>query len=300
MNRQRTSSRFAQSGLTLVELMVAMLIALILLAGLVTVFASMRTSFATTKALNTLVNQQRFASTVLTNAINTAGYYPLTVRSVRGSYPNAQVAFPVESTSIGGQSLVFDTAGQVVYGTGATSATADDVVAVRMVHGGGAVSPFDCLGQAPASATGTPPVRTTSVFWVDPNTNELKCATSSNPTGSTLVGGEQLKGPGIASSPALYGGVESLSIEYGVDTDRDGSVDRYMSADTLNSGAGKICPDVTTGAGNSSSCWPYVRSVSFTLGFINALNQGKKALSLTRTVMLNNSDAQTRAPNLDL
>lgn len=296
MNRRCTASRTAQAGLTLVEMMVAMVIALLLLAGLVAVFTSMRTSFATTRALNKLVNDQRFASTVLTNSIDTAGYYPLTVRSVRGSYPNAQIAFPVESTMIGGQSLNFATAGQVVYGTGATSTNAADVIALRMVHGGGGISPFNCLGQAPSAATGTAPVRTISVFWVDTTMNELKCATSSDPAGSTLVGGEQLKGPGITST--IYGGVASLSIEYGIDTTRDGSVDRYMSAQTLNSGAGQICPNVTTGTGNTSSCWPYVRSVRYTLGFMSKLNHGTQPLLLSRTVMLNNSDSLTHNSNL--
>lgn len=298
MNGRRTASRTAQAGLTLVEMMVAMVIGLLLLAGLVAVFTSMRTSFATTQALNKLVNDQRFATTVLTNSIDTAGYYPLTVRSVRGSFPNAQIAFPVETTTIGGQSLTFATAGQVVYGTGATSAGANDVIALRMVHGGGGISPFNCLGQAPSAATGTAPARTISVFWVDTAQNELKCATSSNPSGATLVGGQQLKGPGIPSSPAIYGGVKSLRIEYGIDTDRDGSVDRYMSAQTLNSGAGQICPDVTTGTGNTSSCWPYVRSVRYTLGFISKLNRGTQPLLLSRTVMLNNTDSLTRNPNL--
>ncbi len=294
MNSLYSRSHRAQSGLTLVELMVAMVIGLILLAGLVTVFASMSRSFATTQALNQLVNQQRFASTVLTNAVSTAGYYPLSNRTVRGLYPDAQVAFPVVTTSIGGQSLKFSTAGQMVYGTGSTSPGSNDVVAVRMLQDSGPSSPFDCLGYVPTTGVST----AISVFWVGTAKNELRCATSNNNGGAALVGGDLLKGPGIPASPAMYGGVSSLIAEYGVDTTGDGSIDRFMSANTINSAAGKVCPDVASGTGNSSSCWPYVRSIRLSLTFISKLNRGQAPLPLTRTVVLNNTDGKTRAPNL--
>lgn len=284
-----------ESGLTIVEMMVALLIASILLAGLVTIFASMRRSFATTSALNALSNQQRFASTELSNAIDTAGYYPLTNRTVRGMYPDAQVAFPVSTTTIGGQAINFATAGQVVYGTGATSSGSTNVVAVRMIYGATAFSPFDCLGQAPAGGTAGAATRVTSVFWVDTARNELKCATSSNTAGASLVGGEAL----TAGNAEAFGGVKSLQVEYGIDTSRDGSVDRFMSAAELNSAAGEICPDVVSGSGNSSSCWPYVRSVRFTLAFVTSLNQAKTTLPLTHTVRLSNTDGKTLNSNLD-
>ena len=294
MNSPHSRSRRAQSGLTLVELMVAMVIGLILLAGLVAVFASMSRSFATTQALNQLVNQQRFVSTVLTNVISTAGYYPLGNRTVRGQYPDAQVAFPVVTTSIGGQALKFSTAGQVVYGTDSTATGSNDVVAVRMLQDSGTYSPFDCLGHVPTTGVGT----AISVFWVDTAKNELHCATSNDHGGAALVGGDLLKGPGIPASPAVYGGVSSLIAEYGVDTTGDGSIDRFMSANTINSAAGKVCPDVASGTGNSSSCWPYVRSIRLSLAFISKLNRGQASLPLTRTVVLNNTDGKTRAPNL--
>ncbi len=295
MNGLHSRSHRAQSGLTLVELMVAMVIGLILLAGLVTVFASMSRSFATTQALDQLVNQQRFASTVLTNAVSTAGYYPLGNRTVRGQYPDAQVAFPVATITIGGQALKFSTAGQVVYGTGGISPGSNDVVAVRILQDSGTSSPFDCLGHVPTAATASIAI---SVFWVDTTKNELRCATSNDPGGAALVGGDLLKGPGIPASPAKYGGVSSLIAEYGVDTTGDGSIDRFMSANTINSAAGKVCPDVASGTGNSSSCWPYVRSIRLSLAFISKLNRGQAPLPLTRTVVLNNTDGKTRAPNL--
>lgn len=287
MKRFGLHSPRAESGLTIIELMVAMLIATILLAGLVTIFASMRRSFSTTRSLNQLVNQQQFSSTVLTNAISSAGYYPVGNRTVRGQYPTTDDAFPVDQTlSAGSHTIDFATAGQFIYGTGGTSKGGNDVVAVRMINGASSHVPYDCLGNPGTPATAS---RAFSVFWVDQNKNQLMCATTDYPNGQPLLGGDALTG----AATGTYGGVNSLTAEYGVDIDRDGSVDRFMSADTLNSSGGKICPDTTTGTGNTSSCWPYVRSVRFTLGFITALNDAKSTIYISRTVRLNNMNGMT-------
>lgn len=292
------NGRRSQSGLTLVELMVAMVISLILLAGLVTVFASMRTSFSTTKELNQLVNQQRLAATVASDSLANAGYYPLTNRTVVGQYQTPEAAFPAATTSVGinGSTVALDfaTAGQVVYGTGATASGSLDVLAVRMMTIKGA-SPLNCQGGTNPSASTVE--RVTSVFWVKSSTKQLECTVITDDGGAVtssstpLVGGQQLP---LAGAP--YGGVESLVATYGVDTNASGSVDRYMSADTLNSSAGDVCPDPATGAGSSSACWPYVRSVRIKLGFKSALDPAK-VFELTRTVMLENAIGRNVNPS---
>src|SRR5699024_4616956 len=123
-------------------------------------------------------------------------------------------------------------------------------------------------------------------FWVDESRNELKCTVSVNggdPTTVPLLGGDRLPVKG-----ERYGGVKALFAVYGVDTDASGSVDRYMSAETLNSDDGKICPDVETNTGAASSCWPYVRSARLTLGFVSALDP-EKMQYITRNVVLANA-----------
>lgn len=292
MSRRRT-----QSGLTLIELMVAMVISMLLLAGLVTIFASMRTSFSTTKELNHLVNQQRLAATVMSDTLSNAGYYPLTNRTVLGEYQTPSAAFTAASASVtvngSGVPVDFASDGQVVYGTGSNAAGSLDVIAVRMMTVKGA-APLNCQGGANTTTTIN---RLTSVFWVKSSTRQLECTviidngaaitTSSTP----LVGGQQLPLPG-----APYGGVESLVATYGVDTNASGSVDRFMSADTLNSSAGDICPDPTTGVGNTSPCWPFVRSIRVELGFKSALDPNRP-LILTRTVSLENAIGRNINPN---
>lgn len=285
MNARHTSLA-RQSGLTLVEMMVAMVISLILLAGLVAVFASMRSSFSTTRELNHLVNQERLASTVIGDTLASAGYYPLTNRTVIGLYQTPATAFPVATTTIGAYNLNFATDGQVIYGTGATTTGATDVVAVRMMTVKGD-SVLNCQGGENTSTSSPYIEQLINVLWVDTSENKLMCTVSTDDGGSVktsstpLVGGDLLPVKGTK-----YGGVKSLVAEYGVDTDGDGSVDRYMSATTLD--ATDICPDTVTGTGSTSNCWPYVRSVRVTLGFVSALDPAKK-IYLTRNVVLANA-----------
>ncbi len=272
-----------EAGLTIVELMVAMVISLLLLAGLVTIFASMRSSFRTTKRLNALVGQQRLASTVVTDTLSDAGYYPLTIPAIVGQYPTPAAAFPIDAVSvnnINGNSVTlnFATAGQVIDGI---TVGGNDIVATRMMTYQNA-SPINCQGDVNSTTTA---YQLVSVFWVDTSTHQLDCTLVRNGTvlsAQPLVGGENQVVPGQQS---VMSGVTSLTATYGVDTDADGSVDHYMSANTLNSSAGDICEDPATQTGNTSSCWPYVRSVLLKLGFASGINP-HRTFNLTRAVVL--------------
>jgi type IV pilus assembly protein PilW len=64
-----------QRGFTLVELMVTVAIAMFLLAGLVTIVRNVRNTYSQQQALVQLQDQQRFAITLLTDVIQSGGYY---------------------------------------------------------------------------------------------------------------------------------------------------------------------------------------------------------------------------------
>ena len=63
------------SGFTLIELSVAVLIGLFLLAGLLTLVQDMRRTFGTRTA-SQLQDSQRLAMTLITDVVQSAGYYP--------------------------------------------------------------------------------------------------------------------------------------------------------------------------------------------------------------------------------
>jgi type IV pilus assembly protein PilW len=70
-----TARSRSQRGFTIVELMVTIAIAMFLLGGLVTIVQNVRTSYTQQQALVQLQDQQRFAITLLTDVIQSGGYY---------------------------------------------------------------------------------------------------------------------------------------------------------------------------------------------------------------------------------
>ena len=78
-----------QRGFTLLELMITVAIALFLLGGLVTIVQNMRGTYITQQSLVQLQDEQRFALTVVTDAVQSAGYFPDPVSQSTGALPNA-------------------------------------------------------------------------------------------------------------------------------------------------------------------------------------------------------------------
>ncbi|HEX4376347.1 MAG TPA: PilW family protein [Steroidobacteraceae bacterium] len=95
--------RSRQSGFTLVEILVALLIAVFLLFGLVTMTQNNKTTYSNQSALAQLQDNQRFALSIMNDVIQQAGYFPdPTVHGATDDMP------PIGS---------FTAAGQPLYGT---------------------------------------------------------------------------------------------------------------------------------------------------------------------------------------
>ena len=63
-------------GFTLVELLVSLLIGLFLLGGLLTLVQNNKRTFTTQNSLAQLQDGERLAMSVMTDVIQTAGYFP--------------------------------------------------------------------------------------------------------------------------------------------------------------------------------------------------------------------------------
>src|ERR1700722_12807359 len=83
--------RTGQRGFSLIELMIAVLIALFLLGGLVTLVMGTRRSGATQTALSQLQDNQRIAMTMITNIIQKAGYFPDPVHQQLSTFTNETI-----------------------------------------------------------------------------------------------------------------------------------------------------------------------------------------------------------------
>ncbi|HXC09367.1 MAG TPA: PilW family protein [Steroidobacteraceae bacterium] len=208
-SNQRRSGE--QHGFTLVELMIAVLIALFLIGGLLTLVQAMKQTSLNQNGLSQLQDSERMAMTLMTDVIQSTGYFP------SPTINTAALSFPIVAP--------FTFAGQAIFGTGTFLAAAPgDTLTVRyLTNGTGSPTPdnvINCLGN-------TSPVAATFVntFSVNLATQTLQCTLTVN---------------GVASAAVpLISGVESLNIYYGVQTNtgvNTNSVDAYLDAATVTAG----------------------------------------------------------------
>jgi len=200
-----------QRGFTLVELMIAVLIALFLIGGLLTLVQAMKSTSLNQNGLSQLQESERMAVTLMTDVIQSAGYFPNPLINTAAS------SFPV--------SAPFTTAGQTLFGSGNfTDAAPGNSITVRyQTNGTASATPdsiINCLGNTSGVAA-----TWVNTFSVDPLTRTLQC---------TLVVN------GVASAPVpLISGVNRLQIYYGVQTNAavgTNSIDAYLDAATVIAG----------------------------------------------------------------
>jgi type IV pilus assembly protein PilW len=195
--RSRNSAR-TQRGFTLVELMVTVAIALFLLYGLVTIVQNVRQTSFDQQSLAQLQDQQRFAMTVLTDVIQSGGYFPNpTLWTPATSLPAAPPF---------GQ-------GQPFFGTHSAAAPGDAIgVRYRTALNDGVIN---CTGGT--NIAFAPDHLYTNSFTVTP-AGQLQCS---------LDGAAPL---------ALVNGVTNLTIYFGVKRNfaiTDYNVDTYLTADQM-------------------------------------------------------------------
>jgi type IV pilus assembly protein PilW len=200
-------SRHAARGFTLVELMIALLIGLFLTGGLLTLVFAMRRSSTTQSGMSQLQDDQRMGMSILTNAVQSAGYYP-------NPFANTASTFFLAAAPL--------VAGQSLYGTHTSTTTAADTLVVRYTTAGTATAGvkdnvINCAGQ-----TSTTQKTWTQTFSIDQTNNVLQCVLSDGVNPSTTLN--------------LVTGVTNLQVLYGVPTlpgTPASSADSYLTADQL-------------------------------------------------------------------
>ena len=175
----------AQRGFTLVELMIALLIALFLIGGLVTLVGAMKITFANQNGLSQLQESERMAMTLMTDVIESTGYFPNPLINAATS------SFPVTGA--------FTFAGQALVGTGtyADQTPGGQTITVRYLTAGND-NVINCTGNTSNVAASF-----VNTFSIDANGN-LNCTLILN---------------GVAQAPIpLISGLNSMQIYYGVQT----------------------------------------------------------------------------------
>ncbi len=204
----------AQRGFTIVELMVALLIGLFLLGGMLTLVQDNRRAFASQNQLAQLQDAERLAMTMITDVIQSAGYYPDPTSNTAVS------ALPVAGTLAAGQALA---------GT-YNAASPGDTITVRYATTTGD-GILNCIGGT--NTTGAvAPLMYTNIFRVF--NGQLIC--NLNGTDYPLVGTAAANGISI----------NKLQILYGVNNSGSGSsVDSYVNAAAVPNWSNVISIQVT-------------------------------------------------------
>jgi type IV pilus assembly protein PilW len=207
-----TQSRAAQSGFTLIELMIAVFIGLFLMGGLLTLVSAMKRTSGIESSLGALHDSERMALTMVNDVVQQAGYFPAPLTN------SAAAQFLVVAP--------FTSAGQSIYGTDAGTGGAPlDELYVRYASAGGD-GVMNCAGAV--SPVGTP-ANWISRFRVDGSGN-FQCLLTTN-------------GAAAAQWVTLATGVKYLGILYGVQTNpasKTFSVDRYLTATQVAGNWGNV------------------------------------------------------------
>ncbi len=211
LKQQPDGSTFVNmSGLTLVEMLIAMALSVIVMGGIVSLYVSVGESATYLNAASRVQENGRFALDHITRTVRMAGYDD-----------------PNETTDTGKPTNVLEgKAGSAVSMSGFTVLSDTDAV---LISHEGATNVKDCQGVPFEN----------SIYWV---TNTY--AISSN--GELLCDTTASVSPQDSSNPQIIAeGIENMEIIYGVDSDADGVANRYYTAANVSDWTSVVSAKIT-------------------------------------------------------
>jgi type IV pilus assembly protein PilW len=254
-------------GFSLIELMVALVITLILLAGIAQIFLSSKKSFTIQNDLGRQQENGRYVLDVLAQDLRRAGYLggALKVEETTGSLPVASGA----ETCATGDTTWGRMLGRPIYGLNDTAAGYNcitnylqgDVLVVRYAapwEVGGVTTPDYVTNRLYLRSNPTTP-KTARIYAGDTqpalftNDRDAELITYAyyvrNSLQTCSYGGANvpvtslfrvgLDDTGKPDTPVeIASGIEQLQVQYGVDTNNDLSVDQYLDADAIDTDVG--------------------------------------------------------------
>ena len=249
MRETRQNPLRRQGGFTLVELMVALIIALLVLVATVSFYLMSRSTYTTIEDTSSLEERGQFAMTVMTRVLRQAGFTNL-ITAV-GGVVTATSAAPSMISGLDGcvgtdaqpKQTGPAAAESLSSCLSAQSATASDALEVRFFGAGTNADPtipdgtmIDCSGQAVANTTNDvgDTGRGLAIFFVQTGadgTPSLACKfRKRDASGRELVA---TTNEDDFATQTLVPGVESLQFLYGISTNGDTVPDVYKRASSM-------------------------------------------------------------------
>jgi len=261
--------KYSQQGLSLVEIMVALTISLILMAGVLQIFIGNQQSYRVQEATSRLQESGRFVGHMITKEIRMADFWGCAGNASNLTNHLAPAVAPAVhpiTPGVGG-----------ISGTDNTGLNGSDTITLQGAHGGGMGVTAHSVNAASFSVSNTDhSLDQYDVVLASDCTNaDLFEVTSSSPgTNTTVVGNTGNNNPGFSNAtkpgmsyangsamiyetrsiiysikagasgqPALFRsengtdvemveGVENMQFLYGEDTDNDKTANRYVASST--------------------------------------------------------------------
>ena len=226
--------RKPEAGLSLVELMVALTISMFLIGGIMVVFQNVKNTYTEQQGLAQLQDNARLAMTLMTDVIDSAGYFP-----TYPTYYSATTALP--------SSPSFSSAGTPVV-TGGTTAAGDQVT-VRYAPDS-TQDMYNCMGGTNSYGPYDTWENTFSVVSTGATSAALECTFWSKQYGAS---GPTVLVTGLTNGTG--GNPKGMVLEYGVTTQADS--------------AGTCLDTYKTVAQMTATDWANVCSVMVKLNFLN-------------------------------
>lgn len=224
------------SGLALVELMVALTIAMFLIGGMAIIFQNVRTTYSEQQSLAQLQDNARLAMTLISDVIESSGYFP------NPTLYSATTALPASPS--------FAAAGTPVI-TGGTTAQGDTVT-VRFAPDN-TQSMYNCMGGTNAFAPYDTWENTFSVVATSATAGALQCTFWSKQFGPAAAPVQLVTG----LTNGKNGEPKGIVLTYGVTTQAEAS--------------GTCLDSYKTQAQMAAADWANVCSIKVTLTFLNPM-----------------------------
>lgn len=226
--------RHTQRGLSLIELMIAMVVSLVLVAGVGTVYISSKRNYQARDQLSLMDESARIALTALSKHLEHGGYAtPNKLPIGAYLYVKGESNPPVAQCSNGTDTGVHSSLNLTTFAARASQddykpdniKASGDTISVRFLGDDNLFS--DCAnGSLPESCrVGNAPSMEAALiyntFFIHDSSGQptLMCSGTRTPTAAPIA-------PGI----------ENMQILYGVDSNADSNVDKYVTASNLASG----------------------------------------------------------------
>lgn len=226
-------SRFTQRGVTLIEMMIALVLSLVLVAGVGTVYLSSKRNYQSRDQLSLINETGRVALETLRNHLEHAGYSTPQKLPI-GNYFYVDGDPDPVSFVCGGTTNIKDVNDLIGRGTKDEWSAYGDSIAIRFI-GDDYLFSDAAGGSLPVSCrVGKGPALESSFIY---NAFHISTDGVTKDSTGTLIPILYVVGSNINNKQPLVNGVQYMQFLYGVDNDLDGKVDYFANATTVTANA---------------------------------------------------------------